>query len=377
MLISISARSAHETKARLDELAELARSAGVKPVGRVIQHQSRRNPKFILGKGKLGELSIYSLQQGATTWIFDQDLSPSQVKSLTGSTDLKIIDRTQLILDIFAQRARSREGKIQVELAQLQYLLPRLVGKNPALSRLAGGIGSRGPGETKLEIDRRRARERVGRLQTELKSVRAQRERQRKQRRKRGLPVVSLVGYTNAGKSTLLNTLTQSQVAVKNKLFATLDPTSRKLFLSPGHEVILTDTVGFIRDLPQDLFEAFKATLEELYDADLLLHLVDGSNQDFERHIHAVAHILSDLELDRTRRIMVFNKMDLVDPIVMARLCRKYRAHAIAAVDKSTLSPLTEEIERLIFGQKGESVWPGAVAPAPQPAGMDTMDLAD
>jgi GTP-binding protein HflX len=291
ILVSVTNLPHEESRAHLHELEELTRSAGLAPVDRVIQRRSaqNQNPKFLMGKGKVSELSIRALQAGASLLIFDQDLSPTQVKSLADATDLKILDRSQLILDIFAQRAQTREGKIQVELAQLKYLLPRLVHKDTTMSRLMGGIGGRGPGETKLEIDRRRARERIARLQEELKTIRTQRERQRKKRKYEGLPVVSLVGYTNAGKSTLLNMLTQSNAVTRNQLFATLDPASRRLFLSPRHVVILTDTVGFIRDLPRDLMDAFKATLEELHEADLLVHVVDMSNPLFPKQMQAKA----------------------------------------------------------------------------------------
>ena len=357
VLISISDRSTKETNLRLDELEELTHSAGLIPVGRVVQNQTRRNARFLLGKGKLGDLAVLSLQEGANVWIFDQDLSPSQERTLSAATDIKIIDRTQLILDIFAQRAQSRAGKIQVELAQLKYLMPRLVEKNTAMSRLTGGIGSRGPGETKLEINRRRARERINRLQKELHNVSSQRKRQKKQRQKKGFPVVSLVGYTNAGKSTLLNTLTQSNVSVKNQLFATLDPTSRKLFLSPGKEAILTDTVGFIRDLPHELIDAFKATLEELDDADLLVHVVDCSNPDFSQHIEAVERILSDLDLDHKDRLLVLNKTDLVNPGDAARWCRRFGALTISARDRSTMNGFLPEIENMVFGSGNEPSW--------------------
>lgn len=351
VLVSVTNLPHEESWPHLNELEELARSAGLDPVDRVIQHRSTKNqnPKFLMGKGKVGELSIRALQAGASLLIFDQDLNPSQVKSLADATDLKILDRSQLILDIFTQRAQTREGKIQVELAQLKYLLPRLVTKDTTMSRLMGGIGGRGPGETKLEIDRRRARERIGRLQHELKTIRMQRERQRKKRRNEGLPVVSLVGYTNAGKSTLLNTLTQSNVVTRNQLFATLDPASRRLFLSPRRMVIITDTVGFIRDLPRDLMDAFKATLEELHEADLLVHVVDMSNPVFPKQIQAVEDILAELDLEGKPIIKVFNKSDLIDPAMAASLCRAYSTLAVSALDKATLSPLLHKIEQHIW----------------------------
>jgi GTP-binding protein HflX len=358
VLVSVTDLPHEVSSAHLHELEDLARSAGLDPIDRIVQHRSKhnQNPKFFMGKGKLGELCIRALQAGAGLLIFNQDLTPSQVKSLTNVTDLKIVDRSQLILDIFAQRAQSREGKIQVELAQLQYLLPRLVTKDTTMSRLMGGIGGRGPGETKLEIDRRRARERIARLQQELRNIRAQRERLRKKRRYEGVPVVSLVGYTNAGKSTLLNTLTQSNVVTRDQLFATLDPTSRRLFLSPHRMVILTDTVGFIRDLPHDLMDAFKATLEELNEADLLVHVVDVSNPAFPEQMQAVEGILAELDLEEKPRLTLFNKSDLLDPEELASLCRVYRNLAVSALDRATLSPLLKEIERHLWKESPDSL---------------------
>jgi GTPase len=358
LLVSVTALPLEQSKAHLNELEHLARSAGLEPVDRIIQRRSKetRNPKFFLGKGKLGELCIRALQSGAGLLIFDQDLTASQVKSLANVTDLKIVDRSQLILDIFAQRAQSREGKIQVELAQLKYLLPRLVTMDTTMSRLMGGIGGRGPGETKLEVDRRRARERISRLQQELKTVRTQRDRLRKKRRYEGIPVVSLVGYTNAGKSTLLNTLTRSSVITGDQLFATLDPTSRRLFLSPHHTVILTDTVGFIRDLPQDLKDAFKATLEELNEADLLVHVVDVSNPVFPEQMQAVEDILTELDLEGKPRLTVFNKSDLLNPVELASLCRTYRNLPVSAIDRATLSTLLERIEQDVWKESPGSI---------------------
>ena len=287
--------------------------------------------------------------------IFDQELNPSQIRSITDHIDFKIIDRTQLILDIFAQRARSREGKLQVELAQLKYLLPRLVVKNTAMSRLTGGIGGRGPGETKLEINRRRARERIVRLEKALLAVRQQRRQQKAQRRKKALPVVSIIGYTNAGKSTLLNTLTKSNVVAESRLFATLDPSSRRLRFPRDFEVIITDTVGFIRDLPKDLLAAFRATLEELESADLLLHVIDISNPRFEEQIKSVEKILADLNLQNTATLRVLNKIDLVDSQTSIRLGRQLKGPAVSAKSKSTLRPLMEEMETLLKCRFGMS----------------------
>ncbi|TFG41775.1 MAG: GTPase HflX, partial [Syntrophobacterales bacterium] len=285
LLVSVSSDSRRRTQESMAELRELAHSAGIEVIGSVIQHREQVDHRFLIGTGKLQELAIHALQEAATIIVFDQELNPSQIRSITDQIALKVIDRTQLILDIFAQRARSREGKLQVELAQLKYMLPRLVGRNTALSRLAGGIGGRGPGESKLEIDRRRARERIQRLEAALDEVRRHRRQLRAKRNKKGLPVISIIGYTNAGKSTLLNTLTHSRVLAESRLFATLDPSSRRLRFPRDIEVIVTDTVGFIRDLPRDLMVAFRAALEELESADLLLHVIDVSNPGFEDQI--------------------------------------------------------------------------------------------
>jgi len=348
LLASVSSSTKSESQASLAELRELALSGGIEVVGTVIQQRSKADSRLLIGPGKLQDLTILALQEAASMIIFDQELNPSQIKSITNQVDLKVIDRTQLILDIFAQRAQTREGKLQVELAQLKYLLPRLVTKNTAMSRLTGGIGGRGPGETKLEINRRRARDRIARLEKSLLSVRQHRGQQKSQRIKKALPVISIIGYTNAGKSTLLNSLTQSHVLAESRLFATLDPSSRRLRFPRDIEVIITDTVGFIKDLPKDLMAAFRATLEELENADLLLHIIDISNPRFEEQIESVEKILTDLNLHQTPTLRVLNKMDLVDPATSERLSRQLNGTVISARSKSTLLPLIEKMETII-----------------------------
>ena len=348
VLVSVTTGSAAQPKRSLDELEELARSAGITVFERIIQRLKQINPKYLMGKGMISDLATRSLQLGTNLLIFDQDLNPSQVKSITEFTELRVIDRTQLILDIFAQRAKTREGKIQVEMAQLKYMLPRLVGKGTAMSRLAGGIGGRGPGETKLEIDRRRATDRINRLKRELRSISQERKYRRLRRGKKGLPIISIIGYTNAGKSTLLNALTNSHVKVEDKLFATLDPISRKLRFPREAEVIITDTVGFIKNLPQDLIDAFAATLEELRDADFLLHIIDISNPYFEDQIYSVERILEDLGLDNIPVVRVFNKMDKVEPGFVAQQCKIFNGIPISAIKLRSLPLLIHKIEYMM-----------------------------
>ena len=326
---------------RVEELKELCRTAGVRVMGVVEQRRPDPDPKYLVGRGKLEEVLIRAMQLDANVLIFDPDLSPGQAHAIGDFTDVKVIDRTMLILDIFAQRAKSRDGKLQVELAQLRYRLPRLHEKNTMMSRLTGGIGGRGPGETKLEENRRRARERINRLEREIERFSAQRAGRRAQRGRRGLPIVAIVGYTNAGKSTLLNTLTASDVLAEDKLFATLDPTTRRLRFPREREIIVADTVGFIRDLPPDLAAAFRATLEELDQADLLLHVVDAADPDNEQQIAAVERILTDLGLAETPRLVVMNKIDRLEPgmpLVAPGI-------PVAAIDRATLAPLLAAIE--------------------------------
>lgn len=348
LLVGVSSNSNQTAIESVSELKSLAKSSGIDVVGTVLQQRNRNKIRFLIGPGKLQELAIQALQEAATVIIFDQELSPSQIRSITDQIELKVIDRTQLILDIFAQRAQTREGKLQVELAQLKYLLPRLILKNTAMSRLTGGIGGRGPGETKLEINRRRARDRIARIEKELLAVRKHRKQQRAKRQKKGLSVISIIGYTNAGKSTLLNTLTKSDVLTESRLFATLDPSSRRLKFPRDTEVIITDTVGFIKDLPKDLLVAFRATLEELENADLLLHVVDISNPQYPVQIESVEAILSDLNLQHTASIRVLNKMDLVNPAAIQKISRALRGTAVSAKNESTLLPLIEKMETVI-----------------------------
>ena len=355
LLVSVSSESRNRATESMAELRELALSSGIEVIGTVMQQKSQTDSRLLIGPGKLQDLAVLALQEAATIIIFDQELNPSQIRSITNQVDIKIIDRTQLILDIFAQRAQTREGKLQVELAQLKYLLPRLVVKNTAMSRLTGGIGGRGPGETKLEINRRRARERIARLEKALLTVRQQRSQQKAQRRKKALPVISIIGYTNAGKSTLLNTLTRSKVVAESRLFATLDPSSRRLRFPRDFEVIITDTVGFIRNLPKDLMAAFRATLEELESADLLLHVIDVSNPRFEDQIESVEKILTDLNLHHTATMRVLNKTDLVDSQTSAQLERRLRGTAISAKSRATLMPLIDNMERLLAGRMSNS----------------------
>ena len=347
LLVSVTTASKRIATESLAELKELAASGGIDVAGTVLQQRDRVDPKFLMGLGKLQGLTILALRKGSTLIIFDQELNPSQIRSITDRIDLKVIDRTQLILDIFAQHAHTREGKLQVELAQLKYLLPRLVTKNTAMSRLTGGIGGRGPGETKLEINRRRVRERIARLEKSLSLVQKHRRQQKARRDKRGLPVISIIGYTNAGKSTLLNTLTKSNVRAESRLFATLDPSSRRLKFPRDIEVIVTDTVGFIKELPKDLLVAFRATLEELESADLLLHVIDISNPRFEDQIRSVEKILADLNLHNIPAIRVLNKQDLIEKAAIDSLSRRFDGTGISANDASTLMPLVEKMGAL------------------------------
>ncbi len=363
LLVSVTTAPRRRARASLTELAQLAESAGLEVVDTILQQRERVDPRLVLGAGKIKDMAITAMQKNIALLVFDQELNPSQIRSLTDRIELKVIDRNQLILDIFAQRARTREGKLQVELAQLNYLLPRLVAKNTAMSRLTGGIGGRGPGETKLEINRRRVRERIGRLEDALRRVQKQRKQQRARRSKRRLPIISIIGYTNAGKSTLLNALTRSDVHVENRLFATLDPSSRRLKFPQDLEVIITDTVGFIRDLPKELMAAFRATLEELENADLLLHVIDVSNPQHEAHVRAVERILAELGLDGIATIRVLNKQDRIDTETRERLTRTLDGVPVSATNRPTLRPLIGRMTAELSSLEGQTPPLSSVAP--------------
>ena len=332
----------------LSEITELVRAAGVEIVEILPFSGGRIHPRTVIGSGRLQRVALAAMRRGAEVAIFDIDLKPAQARAFEDMTGLKAIDRTQLILDIFAQRARSRDGKLQVELAQLKYSLPRLTEEDAGLSRLVGGIGGRGPGETVLEIGRRRARSRIRHLENEIEKLSRQRGVRRRRRSRQGLPVLSIIGYTNAGKSTLLNALTESRIDTADQMFVTLDTTSRRLRFPKQGDVIITDTVGFIRDLPPDLVAAFKATLEELSEADLLLQVVDASDPYLERKMDAVGRVLTDLELTAIPRLVVLNKADVVEKPLLESLCHRLDGIAVSALKREGLGPLLAAAEKLM-----------------------------
>lgn len=360
ILISVSKANKLDQEESLEELRELAHSAELNPVGDVIQRTKMTHPKTLLGEGKLKEVIMKGLQSRADLLIFDQNLTPLQVRKIGEITEMKVLDRTQLILDIFAQRAVTREAQVQVELAQLRYRLPRLAERSTALSRLTGGIGGRGPGETRLEVDKRRTRDRITRLEHEMESLAQGRLQRRMKRNAHPIPILSIVGYTNAGKSTLLNALTKSDVKTENLLFSTLDTSTRRLRFPREREVIITDTVGFIQSLPPDLMGAFQSTLDELKDAHLLIHLVDISAPRFEDQMGAVEAILAQLGIDKTPKLLVFNKTDRVDAETVALLCKRHGALGVSALHPGTLLPLLAAIEERVWQGDAFSVLPAA-----------------
>jgi len=338
-----------DSEESLAELALLAETAGALPIAQVTQHKQRPDPAFFIGRGKVEELALLRQSLGAELILFDDELNPTQIRNLEKAVGCRIADRTALILDIFAQRARSKEGQLQVELAQLQYLLPRLTGQGVALSRLGGGIGTRGPGETKLETDRRHIRRRLEELTAAIEQVRRRRQRQRENRRQSATPMVALVGYTNAGKSTLLNALTQANAYTADQLFATLDPTTRLLELPENRRVLLTDTVGFISKLPHYLIKAFHATLEEVAQADLLLHVADAGHSRLAEQVTAVASVLKALGVQDKPAILVLNKIDQPldwSLIEQVKLSHRGRAVEISARDGAGLDDLKDLISQ-------------------------------
>lgn len=340
-----------EVNESIEELKQLTYSAGAEPVFTIIQKRQKLTPATFIGKGKAEEIRELVKELNANIVIFDDDLTPAQQRNLEEIIGVKTIDRTELILDIFAQRAHTKAGQLQVELAQLKYRLTRLTGKGILLSRLGGGIGTRGPGETKLEVDRRRIRARINHLEKAIEELSADRALQRSLRKNRQIPVVAIIGYTNAGKSTLLNSLCKANVVVEDKLFATLDPTTRRLHLPNGQMILLTDTVGFIRKLPHHLVAAFRATLEEVRQADLLLHVVDISHPNYEQQIEAVYDVLKELEADNKPLLTVWNKIDMFPEnslnAIKERLTKKVTPSVIiSALTGFGINELLEALEK-------------------------------
>lgn len=360
ILAAVQTNESDDTEACLDELEELVETAGGMTVGRVIQKRENIHPGTYLGKGKIDEIKEQIREFQATGIVCDDELSPAQLRNLEDALDTKVMDRTMVILDIFAARANTKEGKLQVELAQLKYRAARLVGLRNSLSRLGGGIGTRGPGEKKLEMDRRLIHERIGQLKAELRDVERHREVLRQQREKSCIQAAAIVGYTNAGKSTLLNYLTDAGILAEDKLFATLDPTTRKLELPSGQQILLTDTVGFIRKLPHHLIDAFKSTLEEACYCDIILHVVDSSNPQMDMQMHIVYETLKQLKVTDKIVVTVFNKMDkLEQPVILKDLSADYQVK-ISALTGGGMDILLDTLDTILRNQKVylEKVYP-------------------
>jgi GTP-binding protein HflX len=352
ILVGVSTQDGDDTQESLDELEELAKTAGAKAVAKVIQNRENVHPGTYIGKGKIEEVKNLLADLDATGVICDDELSPAQLKNLEDALAAKVMDRTILILDIFAQHATTKEGKIQVELAQLRYRSTRLVGMRNSMSRLGGGIGTRGPGEKKLEVDRRLIRDRISQLNHELAEVKRNRETSRGLRNKGTVPIVAIVGYTNAGKSTLLNRLTNAGVLEENKLFATLDPTTRNLGLPSGEQVLLTDTVGFIRKLPHHLIEAFRSTLEEAKYADIILHVVDSSNPAADKHMHVVYETLNKLGVKDKTIVTAFNKQDLIEGNLVLKDFKADKTVRISAKENQGINELLLILEEILRERK-------------------------
>lgn len=366
VLVSVTTKDAKGARRSLDELGRLANTAGLHVVDSALQVRRELDGRTLIGQGKLKDLVLRCMSLGANVLVFDQELSPSQLRNIATETELKVLDRTQLILDIFSQRASTREGKLQVELAQLRYRKPRLALMPTAMSRLTGGIGGRGPGETKLEINRRRADERLHRVEKQLDEIAGERAMRRNRRKRVGLPLVAIVGYTNAGKSTLLNRMTRSEVDAEDKLFATLDPTSRRLRFPEDKEIILTDTVGFIRDLPKDLVHAFRSTLDEALEADLLLHVVDAGDEEAAAQKATVDEVLKDLGAADTPTLLVLNQIDRAAPDRVREMTEEWHATPVSARTGEGLELLLDRVERAIFRGRAAAAW-GEPPAAPQP----------
>lgn len=352
ILVGVCLNENDDTQESIDELRELVRTAGAQTVGVIIQNRESIHPGYYVGTGKIDEIKELALNTGATGIVCDDELSPAQLKNLEDSLDMKVIDRTLIILDIFAKHASTNEGKIQVELAQLKYRSARLVGLRSSLSRLGGGIGTRGPGEKKLEMDRRLIRERISQLKRELEDVKQHREVLRSQRSKNPTPVVCIVGYTNAGKSTLLNRLTDAGVLEEDKLFATLDPTTRNLTLESGQKILITDTVGFIRKLPHHLIDAFRSTLEEAKFSDMIIHVVDSSNPQMDTQMHIVYETLEQLGVEDKPIITAFNKLDKLTETPILRDFKAEKTLQISAKTGEGVNELMNAVEEILRNQK-------------------------
>jgi len=353
ILVHVSEKPRNLAEDSIQELEDLAQSAGMHVLGKILQRRPP-DPRFVMGEGRFKETLIDAMQSDAEALVFDMNLSPAQVASLSSISNMKILDRSLIILDIFAQHAVSREGMLQVELAQLRYMLPRLGAKQRsiAFSRLTGGIGGRGPGETKLEIDKRRVKDRIALLERQLNKLTERRRLRRQVRVEANIPTISVVGYTNVGKSTIVNQLTGSNVSVQDALFATLDPVSRRLRFPHEREAIVTDTVGFIRNLPEDLLDAFRATLEELHEADVLVHVLDASSKHIEEQYQLVRDMLAQLGLQDKSCINILNKTDKIDRNDLPGLCARFQALPICALDRRSLLPLTDALSFLLWGEK-------------------------
>ncbi len=347
MLIHVSALPKHIAEPSMEELEELARSAGIRVATRVAQRR-KPDPKYLMGKGKLREFMIEALSHDIKIIIFDTELTPGQLKAITDFTDIEVMDRTQLILGIFEKRAGSKDGKLRVSLAQMRYLLPRLSAKESALSRIRGGIGLRGPGETTAETQRRHLKERIARLERELETLRAKRAETRKQRQRAPVKIASIIGYTNAGKSTFLNRLTGGDLYTEELLFSTLDPSAKRVRLPSGNSVVISDTVGFIKNMPQSITDVFRATLEELAESDLLILLVDISDARFEEHIKLAKQILQDVDLQNLPLLTVFNKQELVDTETVSNVCNRYSAISVSAKTGRGIKEFLSALDRAI-----------------------------